>query len=149
MAFQLSSSAFQDGETIPKEFTCEGRDVPPPLDWSQPPKGTQSFALIVDDPDAPKGTFTHWRLYDIPAASSHLDEQSTAIGRTVANDFGNTGYGGPCPPRGHGPHRYRFTLHAVDVATLGVHADRRDELEVELRSHTLETTTLTGRYERT
>jgi Raf kinase inhibitor-like YbhB/YbcL family protein len=148
MPLQLRSDAFQDGEIIPKEFTCEGRDVPPPLDWSQPPKGTASFALIVDDPDAPKGTFTHWRLVDIPAATSHLDERSTAIGEALPNDFGNTGYGGPCPPRGHGAHRYRFTLYALDVPTLDLAAPRGDELEAELRAHTIEKAMLTGRYER-
>lgn len=148
MPFRLSSTAFQDGEKIPKQFTCEGKDVPPPLAWSDAPGGTKSFALIVDDPDAPNGLFTHWLLYDIPAESRHIDEQSTLIGKTLPNGFGKPGYGGPCPPRGHGSHRYQFTLHAVDVPSLAVRGTR-DDLEAQLGSHTLATTSLTGRYERT
>jgi Raf kinase inhibitor-like YbhB/YbcL family protein len=113
MAFTLTSAALQEGETIPRQFTCDGKDIAPPLAWSDAPGGTRGFALIMDDPDAPHGTFTHWLLYDIPATTTELTDPS--IGRALRNDFGRAGYGGPCPPVGHGPHRYFFTLYAVDV----------------------------------
>lgn len=147
MAFTLASSAFRDGETIPRQFTCEGDDVPPPLDWSAPPAGTRSFALVMDDPDAPGGTFTHWLLFDIPATATSLRGDGGA-GRTLRNSFGRPGYGGPCPPKGHGPHRYVFALHALDVEALDVHGRGRDALDRALGAHTLGVARLTGRYER-
>src|SRR5262245_50954719 len=98
MAFRLTSSAFADGATIPKEFTCEGNDAPPPLTVADAPQGARSFAIIVDDPDAPSGIFTHWLAYDIPASSTEL---SAIAGKTLRNGFGRDGYGGPCPPPGH------------------------------------------------
>ena len=146
MAFTLESSAFQDGETIPKQFTCDGDNFPPPLTWSNAPPGTRGFALVMDDPDAPNGTFTHWLLYDIPAAGTELSEP--VEGKSLQNGFGRAGYGGPCPPPGHGPHRYFFTLHAVDVPALEVHGRTRGALERALRDHTLATARLTGCYER-
>jgi Raf kinase inhibitor-like YbhB/YbcL family protein len=148
VSFRLTTSAFAEGGEIPKEFTCEGRDVSPPLEWSNAPGGTRSFALIVDDPDAPRGTFTHWLLYDVPADAARIDEHSASVGRTLPNDFGKPGYGGPCPPRGHGPHRYRFTLYALDVPSLQVQGESQQDLEGALSGHTLATTRLTGRYER-
>jgi Raf kinase inhibitor-like YbhB/YbcL family protein len=145
MAFALGSSAFHDGGTIPARFTCEGDDLAPPLAWSGAPEGTRSFALIMDDPDAPGRVFTHWLLYDVPADATALQAPP---GRTFPNDFGKAGYRGPCPPPGHGPHRYFFTLYAVDVPTLPVRGKGRPALERALGAHTLATARLMGRYER-
>lgn len=144
MAFRLSSPAFADGADIPQQYTCEGADAPPPLTVSEAPSAARSFALIVDDPDAPRGTFTHWLVYDIPSSGPFDPTRGTSL----RNDFGRDGYGGPCPPPGHGPHRYHFTLHAVDVSALPVQGKKRRDLEAALASHTLATARLTGRYER-
>jgi Raf kinase inhibitor-like YbhB/YbcL family protein len=103
MAFTLTSPAFADGASIPAQFTCEGSDVPPPLQVRDPPDRIASYAVIMDDPDAPRGTFTHWLAYDIPPGD---DELGIAAAKTLQNDFGRQGYGGPCPPPSHGPHRY-------------------------------------------
>jgi hypothetical protein len=146
MAFTLTSPAFLDGETIPREYSCDGNNVAPPLAWSDPPENTRGFALIMDDPDAPSGTFTHWLIYDIPATARNLDDQS--LGKVLRNDFGRAAYGGPCPPVGHGSHRYFFTLYAVDVPSLSVKGRTRAALERALQPHTLATARLTGRYER-
>ena len=146
MIFTVRSSAFRDGQVIPTSFTCDGANLAPPLAWSNPPEGTRSFALIMDDPDAPKGAFTHWLLCDIPATTVVLREQ--VGGTALRNDFGRAGYGGPCPPPDHGPHRYFFTLYAVDVPTLNVHGRTRKALERALHTHTLATACLMGRYER-
>src|SRR5262245_48471344 len=116
MAFTISSPAFSDGATLPKQFTCDGTDAPPPIHISDAPEGTRSFAVIMDDPDAPGGTFTHWLVYDIPVAKADLEVDA---GKTLHNSFGRDGYGGPCPPPGHGPHRYMFKVYAVDQASLG------------------------------
>jgi Raf kinase inhibitor-like YbhB/YbcL family protein len=146
MAFTLTSSAFRDGETIPRRFTCDGDDVAPPLSWSDAPAGTLSFALVVEDPDAPRGTFTHWILYDIPGTAQELP--GTGIGTALPNSFGTAAYGGPCPPAGHGPHRYVFTLHAIDVPALRPHDTTRAAFDRALRAHALAAARLTGRYER-
>lgn len=143
--FTVTSPAFSDGSEIPREHTCDGADAAPGLEVSDLPEGTRSFAIIMDDPDAPNGTFTHWLAYDIPSGSGALDAQS---GKTLKNGFGRGGYGGPCPPPGHGTHRYYFRVHAVDVPSLGVKGDSRQDLEEALQTHTLATTTLMGRYER-
>ncbi len=146
MGFALRTSAFQQGQNIPTRYTCDGENLAPPLAWSDPPVGTRSFALILNDPDAPSGTFTHWLQYDIPPTTMEL--QGQPCGRTLGNDFGRTGYGGPCPPKGHGPHRYVFTVYALDVDTLDVHGKNREALERALHPHTLSTARLMGRYER-
>jgi Raf kinase inhibitor-like YbhB/YbcL family protein len=146
MAFNLTSSAFREGETIPRQFTCDGDDLALPLAWSDAPDGTRGFALIMDDPDAPHGTFTHWLLYNIPATTTALTDQ--LVGTTLHNDFGRPKYGGPCPPPGHGPHRYFFTLYAVDVPSLTLKGRTRKALERALQAHTLATARLMGRYER-
>ena len=145
MAFTLISSAFHDGGVIPRECTCDGEDVPPPLAWSGVPEGTRSFALVVDDPDAPGGTFTHWLLHDIPGSAAALP---ASPGKALRTSFGRTGYGGPCPPRGDPPHRYVFTLYALDVPALGLHDGTRASLDRALRAHTLGVARLTGRYGR-
>lgn len=151
MAFRLTTPAFTDGGTIPLRHTCDGQDLSPPLAWSDPPGGARSFALIMDDPDAPSATFTHWVLFDVPAATRQLAEgqRPGGTGQSGRNDFGRAGYGGPCPPRGHGPHRYAFTLYALDVATIGVSGGAaRDQVEQAMKGHVLGTAKLMGRYER-
>jgi Raf kinase inhibitor-like YbhB/YbcL family protein len=145
MAFTVTSPSFADGQPVPKEFTCDGRDATPAITVADPPQGTASFAVIMDDPDAPNGTFTHWLAYDVPADGNTL--RATA-GKTLKNDFGRKGYGGPCPPKGHGPHRYRFTVYAVDVPALDVKGSRRADLQTALADHTLAKAAFMGKYER-
>lgn len=147
MAFILTSPAFMHGGTIPRAHTCDGDDAVPPLTWSGAPDGTRGFALVVDDPDAPRGTFTHWLVYDIPAEVSDLD--SDDVGTSLASDFGRLGYGGPFPPRGHGTHHYHFTLYAVDVHPLPVTGRHRADLERALATHAIATARLMGTYART
>src|SRR5512142_1128234 len=118
----LSSSALKEGAAIPARFTCDGENVPPPIQWDGKPASAQSLVLILDDPDAPGGVFTHWMVYDILLAGADSGHISSPMAREGKNDFGKTGYGGPCPPRGHGAHRYFFTLSALDVASIGLPA---------------------------
>jgi Raf kinase inhibitor-like YbhB/YbcL family protein len=149
MTFTLRSSAFTDGERIPTHSTCEGRDQSPALRWDGAPTGTQSFALIVDDPDAPHGTFTHWVLFDIPASERELAEGQPVVGIAGINDFQRPGYNGPCPPERHGEHRYVFTLYALDMPTLGLgQTATRREVEGAMQDHILAQAQLTGRYAR-
>src|SRR5262245_40771923 len=104
MAFELTSSAFKPNDSIPKEYTCDGSDVSVPLRWKNGPAGATNFALIVDDPDAPRGTWVHWVLYDLPATVAELsagvghDDSLSNGAKQGKNDFGKIGYGGPCPP---------------------------------------------------
>ena len=147
--FTLTSQDISEGQPIPQPFTCDGGDQPPALSWERPPAGTKSLALIVDDPDAPGGTFMHWGAYDIPPATQSIASRE-ALGKQAVNGFGKSGYGGPCPPRGHGPHQYRFKLYALDVAALDVAADAKaEQVEAEARKHLLGLAQLTGTYERT
>jgi Raf kinase inhibitor-like YbhB/YbcL family protein len=149
MTFTLTISAFTDGGMIPAKFTCEGTNVSPELRWNDAPANTKSFALIMDDPDAPVGTFTHWMLFDIPADRLSLAEGERTIGTAGKNDFGRAGYGGPCPPRGHGAHRYFFTLYALDLTSLKLKASvNRQQVEAALRGHILAQAQYRGRYER-
>lgn len=123
MAFELESEAFRNGGTIPERYTGTGENISPPLRWHGAPPGTQSFVLIMDDPDAPRGTFTHWLLWDLPAGINALPadvHRGGRLGVAGRNDFGKLGYGGPLPPIGHGPHRYYFRLYALDVPELGL-----------------------------
>src|SRR5215472_7653215 len=124
MGFQLFSPAFTEGDWIPSLHTCRGADISPSLEWSGEPGETRSFALILEDPDAPAGVWNHWVLFDVPAKVHNLAQgfKPGALGVSGRNDFGKTGYGGPCPPKGHGPHRYFFTLYALDVPSLGLKA---------------------------
>jgi Raf kinase inhibitor-like YbhB/YbcL family protein len=141
--FGLSSDAFAHRDEIPRRHTCEGEDVSPSLSWSDPPTGTRSLALVVDDPDAPVGTFTHWLAWNIDPAAGGLGEgePAPAEGR---NDFGIGGWSRPCAPPGHGSHRYFFRLHALDAKLdVGFRAGRR-ELERALASHLLATAELMG-----
>src|SRR3954454_13422992 len=122
MAFTLSSPAFADGDKIHRQFTCAGDDIPPHLIWTGAPKETASFVLIVDDPDAPGGVFTHWVVFDIPAGRTDLPSgaKSDAVGLSGRNSRGELGYTGPCPPSG--VHRYFFRLYALDLQSLGLMA---------------------------
>ena len=144
-AFTVMSPSFSEGGDIPREHTCDGADAAPVLEVAELPEETRSFAIIMDDPDAPKGTFTHWLAYDIPAGRGALDVGS---GKSLKNGFGRTGYGGPCPPPGHGVHRYYVNVYAVDVPSLGIKGDSRQDLQDALKTHTIAAATLTGRYER-
>lgn len=151
MAFTLKIEAFPNGGQIPQRFTCEGANHSPALSWSDPPAETKSLALILDDPDAPAGVWNHWLLWDIPATMSGLEEnlhpQKPILSGT--NDFGKPGYGGPCPPKGHGMHRYFFRLFALDVGTLGLSAGaRRAQLDRAMDRHILAKAEYMGRFER-
>lgn len=144
----LSSETFQDGQAIPAQYTCDGADQTPALSWSDPPEGTKSFALVIDDPDAPSGTFRHWGVYDIPASARSIGG-SQRIGTEVANDFGKPGYGGPCPPKGHGPHHYHFKLFALDTDKLAVPAGAKvKDVEDAAQQHAVARGELIGTYER-
>jgi len=153
MSFQIASSAFSNGETIPKKFTCDGPDLSPPLRWKEPPAATQSLALIADDPDAPVGTWVHWVLYNLPANTHELPEgvdkqERLASGATQGrNDFRRIGYGGPCPPPGN-PHRYYFKLYALDSKLNLKAGATKAELEDAMKGHTLGETEFMGRYGR-
>jgi Raf kinase inhibitor-like YbhB/YbcL family protein len=149
--FTLAIKAFANGENIPNDFTCEGNDISPALAWSGEPPGTQSFALIMDDADAPAGTWNHWLLWDIPS-EVHLIPQHYQAARPVhsgMNDFGKTGFGGPCPPKRNGPHRYFFRLYALDSPTLALsEGAHRKELDHAIKRHQLGVTEYMGRFER-
>ena len=145
MAVSLKSPAFGNGHAIPRKYTGDGDDVSPPLDWSGTPAGAKSFVLVVEDPDAPSGTFRHWGIYDV--TGTRLPEG--ASGSTVINDFGARGYRGPAPPRGHGVHHYHFRLLALDVERLAVpsHAKAAD-LRKAAKDHILGEAELIGIYSR-
>ena len=149
----LSTTAFAEGANIPTKYSCDGENISPPLSWSQPPEATGAFALIMDDPDAPHGVFTHWILFNIPADSRQLpeavpkDNELSSGARQGLTSFGRAGYGGPCPPAGPS-HRYRFTLYALDsTLDLAPGAIKEDLLKV-MQGHILAQVTLTGRYQR-
>ena len=145
----LASRAFENGGRIPDRFTCDGDNEMPPLEWTGVPPEARSLALVCSDPDAPSGTFHHWAVYDIPPDVRHLPERTRAGMREAVNDFGRTGYDGPCPPRGHGSHRYYFRLYALDVPTLGLDPKARcPEVERLARRHALAEAALIGLYGR-
>lgn len=153
MSLVLETKAFPKGGEIPNKYTCSGEDVSPALSWSGAPAGTKAFALIVEDPDAPSGTFTHWVVYDLPADARQLPENVSKTddlsggGRQGRNDFRRTGYGGPCPPPGR-PHRYFFRLYALNSAlNLPAGASKR-EVESAMRGHVLAQTELMGKFAR-
>jgi Raf kinase inhibitor-like YbhB/YbcL family protein len=151
MAFTLTSPAFADGAAIPTRHTCDGENRSPLLTWSQGPEGTRSWALVVDDPDAPAGTFTHWVLYDIPVDVRELSENvpEATPGVSGRNSFQKTGYGGPCPPPRDAAHRYRFVLHALDTESLGLpRGAAREDVEARIHGHVLATAQLVGTYRR-
>jgi Raf kinase inhibitor-like YbhB/YbcL family protein len=153
MTLSLSSPVFQEGEGIPITYTCDGQDISPPLTWGEPPSETQSFALIMDDPDAPGGVFTHWLLFNLPADSRELPEAVPPHNELEngalqgKNGFNEIGYGGPCPPPGS-THHYRFTIYALDQALdLMAGAPRKQVIDA-ITGHILAWGQLTGIYQR-
>lgn len=154
MTLRLESSAFREGEPIPRKYTCEGQDTSPALSWSGLPDGSRGLALICEDPDAPGGIWYHWAIFDIPVTENGLSEGFPAkerVGtiRQATNSFRHIGYGGPCPPPGHGPHRYRFRLFAVSVDRLDVPAHPTcAAIGAAARKLALEETVLSGSYQR-
>jgi Raf kinase inhibitor-like YbhB/YbcL family protein len=153
MKIPLSSTAFKDGEEIPAKYTCEGQDISPPLEWGEPPSGTQAFALIMDDPDAPMGVFTHWVIFNIAPDSRQLVEAIPAQGQLPdgawqgKNGFGRTGYGGPCPPAGP-QHHYQFTLYALDQPLDLKAGTPKEQLLSAMQGHVLAQGQLTGTCQR-
>ena len=151
---KVVSTAFAHNGAIPPRYTCDGADVSPPLAWSDVPQGAKSLALIVDDPDAPdpaapKMTWVHWVLYNIPVQAAGLDEavRSLPAGtREGLNDWKRTGYGGPCPPVGR--HRYFHKLYALDVLLPDLHTPRKSALEKAMKGHVLATAELVGTYQK-
>ncbi len=153
MTINMQSSAFEDGTAIPRVHTCDDKDVSPPLSWSGVPQGTQSLALIMDDPDAPVGTWVHWVIYDMPPTLTGLPEnvekspKVAGIGTQGTNDFRRVGYGGPCPPPGK-PHRYFFKLYALDTQLNLAPGATKAELEKAMRGHILAQGQLMATYKR-
>jgi hypothetical protein len=151
---ELTSTAFSEGQPIHKQYTGEGADVSPPLSWSALPEGTKELALICDDPDAPGGTWVHWVVYRIPATASGLPEDLSGTewreGGMIEgeNSFGNTGYGGPMPPEGHGKHRYFFKLYALDRKLALEPGQDKQSLLRAMKDHVLGKGELMGTYER-
>ena len=145
--FALESGAFVHAEPIPERHTCEGEDVSPPLRWSNVPEGARSLALIVDDPDAPGGVFTHWVAWALDPGAEGLGEGESAR-HEGQNDFGASGYRGPCPPPGHGRHRYVFRLYAIDAEPELASGAAKAEFEQAIKGHVLTTAELVGTYER-
>lgn len=134
----ITSREFAGGQSIPARFTCDGQNSPPPLAFKGVPARAKSLALILTDPDAPGGTFTHWLVWNIPASSP------TVAGMLGINDFGNGAYGGPCPPNGE--HRYVFTLYALDADLTLPSASKRADVERAMQGHVIGKATLTGKY---
>lgn len=151
---KLTSSAFENGDTIPTRFTCEGDDVSPPLSWEGVPDKTEVLALVVDDPDA-SGIFTHWVIYNLPLLPPGLEEDASLSDRFSGglregfNNFGNQGYSGPCPPHGDSPHRYKFRLFALAEELNLTGRVTRGQLMDAMDGKILEEAVLMGRYGRT
>jgi Raf kinase inhibitor-like YbhB/YbcL family protein len=149
---KLTSSAFQEGKSIPSIYSCDGKDISPPLIWSGAPVGAKSFALIADDPDAPRGTWVHWVLWNLPASANELKEALPSIPHLPSgalqgkNDSGDSGYGGPCPPSG--THRYFFKLYALDTMLSLKSGATKSQLEASMKGHELAQATLMGVYSR-
>ena len=152
MPFELTSPGFAHEESIPSKYTCDGEDVSLPLQWGDPPQGTRGFALIMDDPDAPAGTWVHWVLYGLPADARALpegvapDAELTGGGRHGENSWGRLGYGGPCPPSG--THRYFFKLYALDAALDMDSGVSKEQLLQATEGHILAQAELMGTYSR-
>ncbi|MDD5083236.1 MAG: YbhB/YbcL family Raf kinase inhibitor-like protein [Dehalococcoidales bacterium] len=153
MTLSITSPAFGDGDEIPAKYTCQGEDVSPPLAWDEPPAGTRSFAMIMDDPDAPGGTYTHWIMFNLPADSRQLAEavpvQAELTGGALhgENSAGRTGYSGPCPPAGRA-HRYQFTLYALSQVLDLKAGVTKSQVRDAMLGHILAWGQLTGTYRR-
>jgi Raf kinase inhibitor-like YbhB/YbcL family protein len=153
MQIQLSSTAFKEGEAIPVAYTCDGKNISPPLSWASVPQGAQSLALIVDDPDAPAGTWVHWVVFNLSPALSSLSEGASSsgsqdtFGMAGTSSFRKSGYGGPCPPKGK-PHRYFFKLYVLDIL-LGLKSGAsKADVEKAMQAHILAQGQLMGTYGR-
>lgn len=154
-ALVLTSEAFQEGEMIPADYTCDGANVSPPLAWDNVPEGTVTLALIMDDPDAPIGTFTHWLICELPGRIRWISERVPTRAETVTpvravqgiNGFNQVGYGGPCPPPGK-PHRYYFKLYALDTTLEMPPSFSKRQLRAAMKGHILAEAQLMGRYGR-
>lgn len=150
----MTSAAFADGKTIPARYTCDDANVSPPLSWLSIPEGAKSFALVCYDPDAPRGVFYHWAIFDLPGDRNALREgiakgAQTDDGRQAINGFGEAGYRGPCPPPGHGVHHYHFDLFALPIPRLDLPPDAAcGDVLTAARKTALGTTTLIGLYSR-
>ena len=152
MSIQLTSDTFAQGQSIPAKYTCVGKDISPALMWTEPPAGTQTLALIVDDPDAPIGTWVHWVLYNIPASTRSLPEDLQITGKNVdpnaiyvgKNSSGNVGYNGPCPP--NGTHRYYFKLYALDATINLLPGATKEQVLKEMDGHILTQGELMGTF---
>lgn len=152
MSLELTSDAFANGQSIPAKYACTGRNISPALAWNEPPSSTQSFALIVDDPDAPMGTWVHWVLFNIPLERRSLEEDLQITGKNVdphaiyagKNSYGNTRYDGPCPPGG--THRYYFRLYALDSTINLLPGATKEQLLKEMERHILAQGELMGTF---
>src|SRR2546423_2300312 len=153
MNCNISSNSFASSGEIPKKFTCDGADVSPQLSWSEPPAGSKSFALLVDDPDAPAGNWNHWTMWNLPPTVRKLDEGLSKTAQLPdgtqqgLNDFRKIGYNGPCPPPGK-PHRYYFKLYALDGKLNLKPGARKAEVEAAMKGHILGQAELIGKYGR-
>jgi Raf kinase inhibitor-like YbhB/YbcL family protein len=151
MALKLTSRGFQDEGIIPEKYSKDGGNISPPLEWRGAPEGTRSFALVVDDPDAPSGVFVHWLMYGIPPGTTQLEEGASTAGtlaggvRQGRNGFGGIGYGGPQPPSG--THRYFFHLYALDYEPSLPAGASREEVDAAIKGHTMEEAKLMGKYQ--
>ncbi len=147
MAIQLSSNAFSNGGTIPLKYSCDGENVSPDLSWSGLPEGAKSLALIMDDPDAPAGTWVHWVLYNLPPDTASLAEGVQGLGVAGTNSSRQTSYGGPCPPKGK-PHRYFFKLYSLDNSLELSPGATKAAVEKAMQGHVLGAGQLMGTYGR-
>ena len=156
MTLKITSSAFQQGGSIPAQYTCEGKNISPPLMWAGLPNNTKSLAMIVDDPDAPdpakpQRVYVHWVVYNMPASTNALPENASKSGMPKGavqgkNDWGNAEYGGPCPPIGR--HRYFFKLYALDTEVAGLSSAAKSDLERAMKGHILASGELMGTYQK-
>lgn len=150
MAMHVHSPTFADGAPIPRKYTRDGRNRSPPIEWSGAPDGTRSFVIVMEDPDAPGGTFRHWALYNLAAANTSLPEGAAtgSLGEGI-NDFGRRGYDGPQPPKGHGTHHYHIRVAALDVDRLPVRPSAKaEEIWEAARPHMLDQAETVGTYSR-
>ncbi len=144
----LRSPAFADGGTIPVVYTCAGRGLAPPLRWSGVPASARALALVMEDPDAPGGTFVHWVLVDLPPRTSALRGGAPPPARALGNSFGRRGYGGPCPPEGDRPHHYVFRLYALDAPLRLAASTSPGDVRTAIGRHAIASGRLTGRFGR-
>jgi Raf kinase inhibitor-like YbhB/YbcL family protein len=143
----ISSTAFENKGFIPKNYTCDGSDVNPPLTFRDLPEGTKDIVLIVDDPDSPSGSWTHWVVWNVNPSLEGVDEGAVPEGALQGrNDFGNIGWGGPCPHGG--THRYRFSLYAIDSKITAEEGKAKDDILQLIKGHVLESAVLVGLYKR-